>query len=128
MLNFKQERNEIIEIEANKKDLEILISTFEQVFQSLGERFHPRIGASREEAQEILLLIKIALETFDYQQTQILTTKIQISVEQLRILNNFLNEVCNGIKIDNFEKAIGTSRNTLKSFLSPTHQLYRSIE
>ncbi len=72
--------------------------------------------------------MKIALETFDSQPTQASTTKIQISVEQLRILNNFLNEACNGIKIDDLEKTIGTSRKTLMFFLSLSGQLYRSIE
>ncbi|NEO56163.1 MAG: hypothetical protein F6K54_25655 [Okeania sp. SIO3B5] len=61
--------------------------------------FHARIGAEREEVQELLLLIKIPLETFDSQPAQISTMKIQISVEQLRILTQILSEACHGIKI-----------------------------
>lgn len=54
--------------------------------------------------------------------------KIQISVEQLRILTQILNEACHGIKISDFENKIGTSKNQLKSFLDLSSNLYRSIE
>lgn len=52
--------NEIILIEAEKKGLEILSSTFEEVLKGITGGFYARIGAEREEVQELLLLIKIA--------------------------------------------------------------------
>ncbi|MDY7007902.1 MAG: hypothetical protein SWX82_29180 [Cyanobacteriota bacterium] len=120
--------NEIILIEAGKKGLEILSSTFEEVLKGITGGFHARIGAEREEVQELLLLIKIALETFDSQAAQNSIMKIQISVEQLRILTQFLNEACHGIRILDFENKIGTSEDKLKSFLDLSINLYESIE
>ncbi|MGD1704314.1 hypothetical protein [Dapis sp. BLCC M229] len=60
LVKFELQNNEIILIKAEKKGLEILISTFEEIFQKIIGGFHARIGAEREEVQELLLLIKIA--------------------------------------------------------------------
>ncbi|GGA40547.1 hypothetical protein [Okeania sp. KiyG1] len=120
--------NEIILIEAGKKGLEILNSTFEEVLKGITGGFHARIGAEREEVQELLLLIKIPLETFDSQPIQNSTMKVQISVEQLRIFTQILSEACHGIKILDFENKIGTTKNQLKSFLDVSINLYESIE
>ncbi|NEQ40947.1 MAG: hypothetical protein F6K40_33930 [Okeania sp. SIO3I5] len=60
LVKFELQNNEIILIKAEKKGLEILISTFEEIFQQITGGFHARIGAEREEVQELLLLIKIA--------------------------------------------------------------------
>ena len=51
--------NEIILIEAGKKGLEILSSTFEEAIQHIIGGFHGRIGTEREKVKELLLLIKI---------------------------------------------------------------------
>ena len=54
--------------------------------------------------------------------------KVQISVEQLRVLTQILNEACHGIKIVDVEQKIGGSKNKLKSFLDLSISLYRWIE
>jgi len=127
-VKFELQNNEIILIKAEKKGLEILISTFEEVFQQITGGFHARIGAEREAVQELLLLIKIALDTFDFQESKTSTVEISISVEQLRILTQILNEACHGIKILDFENQIGTSKNILNYFLDLSFCLYRSIK
>lgn len=128
MLNIKLERNEIILIEAEKKEFEILNSTFEEVLQSITGGFHARIGAHREEVKYLLLLIQKILENFGSKQSKNSTMNIEISVEQLRILKQILNEACNGIEILNFEKKIGTSPETLNSFLKLSSDLYKAIK
>ncbi len=111
LVKFELQNHEIILIGAEKKGLEILSSTFEEVFQQITGGFHARIGSEIEEVQELLLLIKKAGETFDFQQSKTSTVEIKISVEQLRILKQILNEAYNSIKFFDFEKKIGTSRN-----------------
>lgn len=49
--------------------------------------------------------------------------KIQFSVEDLALLNNSLNEVCNGIHVDEFELRLGTSREYAKKMLEQLGQL-----
>ncbi len=100
------QNNEIILIKAEKKGLKILSSTFSKVFQQITGGFHARIGSEIEEVQELLLLIKKAGEIFDFQQSKTSTVEISISVEQLRILKQILNEACNGIKLFDFENKI----------------------
>ena len=128
LVKFELLNNEIILIEAGKKGLEILSSTFEEVLKGITGGFHARIGAEREEVQELLSLIKIPLETFDSQPAQNSTMKVQISVEQLRILTQILSEACHGIKILDFENKIGTTKNQLNYLLNLSSNLYRSIK
>jgi hypothetical protein len=127
MLQIKKEIDETILLEAGEDELAILISTFEVVMNTIRGGFHARIGADREEVQALLLLIQTALRTLKFQDSNIPTTEIQVSVEDLRILVQILNEACNGIFISNFEAQTKTSEETLNSFLRLTGDSYRAI-
>ncbi|XZO03393.1 MAG: hypothetical protein ACM65L_06665 [Microcoleus sp.] len=128
MLNIKLEANNIILIEAEKKGLEILKSTFEVVLQSILGGFHARIGADRKEVQKFLLIIEENLKNYQTQQDNNLVVKLPISVEYLRILTQVLNETCHGIRILDFEHKIGTSKDYLKLCLEQSYNLYINLE
>ncbi|QZY92320.1 hypothetical protein K7H94_20570 (plasmid) [Pantoea dispersa] len=46
------------------------------------------------------------------------SAKINITEEELLILNSALNEICNGIDIAEFETRIGSDRNEVAALLS----------
>ncbi|KAA8673951.1 MULTISPECIES: hypothetical protein [Pantoea] len=46
------------------------------------------------------------------------TAEINITEEELLILNSALNEICNGIDIAEFETRIGSDRNEVVALLS----------
>lgn len=127
MLQINKEIDETILLEAGENDLAILISTFEIVMNTIHGGFHARIGADREEVKAELLLLQTALRTLKFQDSNIPTTELRISVEELRILVQILNEACNGIFISNFEAQTKTSEETLNSFLRLTGDSYKAI-
>jgi hypothetical protein len=47
---------------------------------------------------------------------------LELSREELEILNNALNEVCNGIDLVEFETRIGCSREYLQALLSQVNR------
>lgn len=128
MLIIKPETSEIILIEAEKKELEILTSTCQTVIEHITGGFHARIGANKEEVIDLVLLIKRAIVSGEKQANKQSITKINLSLKQLRIISQILNEACNGIKIINFEDKIGTSKDNLRSFLYLIKDSYKSIK
>jgi len=126
MLNIHIKNSEIVLLQADQKEFQILNLTCETVCQYIKGGFHARIGATRDEVEEIVLLITEAINFLDSQPNQQLTTQISISVDQLRIIGQILNEACNGIKIFDFENKIGTTRNELRGFLHLISEVYRS--
>lgn len=52
---------------------------------------------------------------------------VQFSTEEIIILNNSLNEVCHGIKINDFDTKIGTSREEAKMLLNSVNDLINEL-
>lgn len=52
---------------------------------------------------------------------------VQFSTEEILILNNSLNEVCHGIKINDFDTKIGTSREEAKILLNSVNDLMNEL-
>ena len=126
MLNIQIQDSEIVWLQADKNEFQILKSTCKTVSQHIKGGFHARIGATRDEVEEIVRLITEAIFFLDGQQNQQLKTQVSVSLDQLRIIGQFLNEACNGIRIFYFENQIGTNRNELISFLALVSKVYRA--
>lgn len=50
---------------------------------------------------------------------------LTISLEELLIISNSLNEVCNGLPLDDFENRIGLPHELVLKLLKKVSQLYR---
>ena len=123
MLQVRQGIENTVIVELGKNEIDILIKSCNFVNNEIIGGFHARLGADREELEALILLMQSALKNFNHQ-----PRLIQISVEQLRILVQVLNEVCHGIYISNFKSKIGSNRNSLKSVLRLTKNSYRALE
>ena len=49
---------------------------------------------------------------------------LELSMSELKIIHQALNEVCNGFKIDDFEKTIGFSRESVVSEMDRLKKIY----
>ncbi|MBD2604485.1 hypothetical protein H6G81_08065 [Scytonema hofmannii FACHB-248] len=52
---------------------------------------------------------------------------IQFSIDKLLILNNALNEVCNGIKLPEFSTRMGAEREEVKILLKSINKLIHAL-
>jgi hypothetical protein len=52
---------------------------------------------------------------------------IQLSIDDLLILNNALNEVCNGIKLSEFNTRMGASPEEVKIILKSINKLIHAL-
>ena len=86
------------------KEVEIIKSVFAEVKNILDHEpeFETRVGAFYVEGQHL---------------AESLSKMNIISLQEVTIINNILNEACNGIKIDNFDQKIGSSKTEVESYL-----------
>jgi len=102
-------------VKATKENTNIQLSvheltTFRNVLNEVYDvlyvsEFKTRMGVSREEVRSLSNSI---LELLDGLPNRKIVT--QFSIDELVTLKNALNEVCNGIKVLNFEAKLGVSR------------------
>jgi len=100
------------------EELSILTNAFNIVYNCIKCGFHARLGVERDEFKTIwdLVVNLIANDKFEE----------EFSIDALFCFNNVLNEVCNGIKIDDFEATIG-EKEKAKTLLKSIHDLFVSI-
>ncbi len=124
-MNIVAKRSAFVEIELSFNELHFLLNAIKEMCKSLGDfGFHARIGAYPE---EVKLFVKYLFDRANNIEQEP-NTNIQLSLEQLEILNNTLNEVCNGIKIENFEETIGISREEAKKELKLINSFIKEIK
>jgi len=70
--------------------------------------------------EQLLMTIQILKTTKD-------KADIQFSIDDLLILNNALNEVCNGIKLSEFSTRMGASREEVKILLKSINKLIHAL-
>lgn len=115
-------------LELEEGDIKILSLAFELVMNTIQGGFHARIGASREEVKSLLLLVQRSSKIIKHENNKKIQRESQISVEQLRILVQILNEVCNGIFVEDFEVQLGASEEILNTFLRIAGNSYKTIK
>lgn len=117
---------EIIKITGVKAEFQLSIQELTTFKNALNEvhntlyvsEFQTRMGVSCEEVRTLsnkveMKIIKTTSEKAD----------MQTSTSELVTLNNALNEVCNGIKIPEFEAKMGASREEVKGLLKSVGKL-----
>ena len=62
------------------------------------------------------------------QQVEKETATIHVSKEELVILNNVLNEVCNGLYLNEFSMRVGTPRENVKDLLAQIGKIIDAME
>lgn len=108
--------DEIAIVQFEPSEVTALRNTLNEVCNTLSPwDFKTRTGFSHEEFLVLLDSIAQSHEDVDF----------QFSTDELRLLNNALNEVCNGIRLSDFEGKIGVSRDQAKDLLNSIHRLIR---
>ena len=106
--------NKSVDIKISFLELKVLNNTIMEVYKgiSLGE-FKTRTGFDRQEVEQVRQLILSSLGDSHINQVP-----IKFSTNEIVILNNMFNEVCNGFAIEKFEEKIGVTKKEAQEILS----------
>ncbi len=101
-------------LEFSYLELVVIQNIFTTVINDLNHEpeFHARVGFYYAEAQQLLTS---------------LSDNCIIDQEQVILINNILNEVCNGIRVDNFDVVIGIPKVEAKSYLRAFNKLMNQM-
>ena len=114
-----------IELEVLYHELQIFLNVIKEMCKSLGDfGFHARIGSYPEEVKLFVNYLFNKVNSIDQENN----TNIELSLDNLGILNNAFNEVCNGIRIENFEQKIGISHEAAKKELKLINSWLKEIK
>jgi hypothetical protein len=101
------------EIQLSLQELEVFKNVLKEIQLALPEpEFEIRVGVSYRQARGFLESLIQEIE-----QSGESLMNISCSVYEITLLNNLLNEVCHGIRLDNFEIKVGIPREEVKQFL-----------
>ena len=84
--------------------------------------FQTRLGAYREEVSCFLDSLKIEKGKILLDSEYL---EVEISEDNLLVLNNSFNEICYGIKLENFDEVIGTDKENLKYIFEELRTLHQ---
>jgi hypothetical protein len=122
-MNIKILENNRIESEFSNHELVILAnSIFETVKEIEDWEFQTRIGVQVNEAK--LLIDKFCKDKELLPKKEEGKIKIDLSMDELLIVNNSLNEVLNGFYLEDFERRIGAPVNEVKHLLIKIAQAF----
>ena len=120
MQTIKIEKDSV-KLKTTLKELIVLNNSFKEVVTNLGWEFKIRTGFKVEEMKLIFDSIEEPIKTGAKE------TEIQFLNKEIVAFNQVLNEVTNGIKVDNFELKIGVTKQEAKELLSYISDLLNSI-
>lgn len=103
------------ELSALKRSTDKICSEFSR------SQFNTRIGFPTERAEVLSNLMLQKLNVQPEQTCFRMVVNMPNGIDDLKLLNNILNEVCNGIRIVNFQESIGFSIESIKAMLSELH-------
>ena len=110
-----------IELKMTSDELRILNNSFKEVISALEWEFKIRTGFKIEEMESIFSSIEKAIETGANE------AKLQFSSRDLVGLHQILNELCNAIKVDHFEKKIGVPEQEVRKIFDRVKDLSNLI-
>ena len=103
MINYTSQKANIV---LSGKELNILKKSIIEVRKNISiHEFKLRLEVSTTRIDEFFQLINKLIE----QEKENKIIKQQFSFQEIIIINNILNEICNGIKIHDFDTKIGAS-------------------
>lgn len=105
-------------------DLRMIMSSIKEICKKIDLfEFRTRIGANQSDA--IIFNDKMAGFANSMNCNYI---DIEVSIEEMRIINNALNEVCNGIRVLHFEEKMGYSRDIVQSLLDRINPVLTDVD
>jgi hypothetical protein len=101
-------------LELTDLEINIINNIFNAVRKDLAHEpeFHARVGVYHAEAEQLIAS---------------LTNNGIVDSAEVTFINNIFNEICNAIKIDDFETEIGTSKVEAKSYLRAFNKLMNQL-
>jgi hypothetical protein len=113
------------EIEISIDQLKVLINSIRETCKCIGDfGFSARIGSHPPLVMSLVNLLFRKLENPENNSSIL----IELSLDNLFILHNTLNEICHGFRLNDFESKIGVSREQAKDFLRFINNLIKKIE
>ena len=106
-------------LEVSHQALVIINNSIKLVIKKITYAFQSRMGCSLEEVISIQNKISNVINENNINTIEIVL--MLLSFEEAAIVNDCLNEVCNGLKIDDFEKEIGVSKEFARDLLNKLH-------
>lgn len=101
------------EIQLSLQELKVFKNVLKEVQLALPEpEFEIRVGVSYRQARGFLESL-----TQEIEQSGESLMNLSCSLPEITLLNNLLNEVCHGIRLDDFEIKVGIPREEVKQFL-----------
>lgn len=113
-----------VNIELSFQELTIFRRIINEVYNALDEfEFETRVGLSFRQAQSFLSSFTQELDDIGKK-----FIFINLSLSEISVFNNLLNEVCYGIKIQDFKKKIGVSKEETKKYLTLVNQAMKEMD
>jgi len=106
-VNFIKFAENICEIKFTNQDLKILMNALNEVYETQAIsnwEFPIRLNVEREKVREFSNLL-LQLEMAGKEKEEV---DVKFSSDDVRLLNNALNEICHGIRVLDFESKIGS--------------------
>lgn len=101
------------EVQLSLQELEVFKNVLKEVELALPKpEFEIRVGVSYRQAMGFL---ESLIQEIDQSGESLMN--ISCSLPEITLLNNLLNEVCHGIRLDDFEIKVGIPREEVKQFL-----------
>lgn len=111
-------------IQLSFQELTVFGNILNEVYKALHElEFETRVGVTFRQARSFLSSF-----TQESEQTGEQLIAISLSLSEISLLNNLLNEVCYGIKLQNFETKVGMTEEEVKQFLNLVNQAMKEMD
>jgi hypothetical protein len=109
--------------------LKVVINSSQIVLDEITYAFRGRTGYFPEEiiAFKDKILNQIGVDLHDSNTNLSSEIVVVFSFEDIMMINGCLNEICNGLKIDEFENRVGYSKDLVKTLLSEVNPIARKI-
>jgi hypothetical protein len=109
--------------------LRVVINSSQIVLDEITYAFRGRMGYFPEEiiAFKDKILNQIEVDLYDSNINLSSEIVVIFSFEDIIIINECLNEICNGLKIDEFANRVGYSKDLVKTLLSEVNPIARKI-
>ena len=118
-----------IKITMFRSELRILIVASKKALEMISlAAFHPRFGCEKDEYVQLFNPIEnIYLDKEQKKSSPAEELDIYIPEDDLYILPQTLNAICNGLRIERFEEVIGLSKEEVRAILSDLLEIQDTI-
>lgn len=113
-----------VKIQLSFQELTVFGNILDEVYNALHElEFETRVGVTFRQARSFLSSF-----TQESEQASEQLIAVSLSLSEISLLNNLLNEVCYGIKLQSFETKVGMTEEDVKQFLNLVNQAMKEMD